>query len=169
MKTVQNFGLFYILFVVAQMFICNYFNFSMYVTLSILPVLVMYIPLSVNTILTMLIAFCTGLATDALSDAVLGLNALALTPVALLRKPIIRMVMGEETIERQETLNVRKNGFLSISLAIVLSCFIFIAIYIIADGAGTRPLWFNVARFFASVASSYLLSLIIVKALTPEK
>ena len=43
------------------------------------------------------------------------------------------------------------------------------AIYIIADGAGTRPLWFNVARFFASVASSYLLSLIIVKALTPEK
>ena len=125
--------------------------------------------LSVNTILTMLIAFCTGLATDALSDAVLGLNALALTPVALLRKPIIRMVMGEETIERQETFTVRKNGFLRISLAIVLSCCIFMAIYIIADGAGTRPLWFNAARFFASVASSYLLSLIIVKALTPEK
>lgn len=169
MKTVQNFGIMYLLLVVGQMFICNYFHLSMYVTLSILPVIVLYIPLSVNTVLAMLIAFATGLSVDALSESVFGLNALALVPVALCRKKIIKTVIGEETVERQETFSVRRNGLSKISAAVILSLAVFFTVYILADGAGVRPVWFNLARFAASIACSYILSLFIVRILTPAE
>lgn len=168
MKTNRNIGLTYILMVIVQMFICNYFNFSMYVTMSILPAIILCVPLSVSTILTMVIAFATGLATDVFSDAVLGLNAMSLVPVALARKYIIRTFIGEETVERQESFSIRKNGIGKVSAAIALGELIFFAIYIIMDGAGTRPVWFNISRLCASMAASYILSLIAIRMLSSE-
>ena len=169
MKTNRNIGLTYILMVIVQMFICNYFHFSMYVTLSMLPAMVLCIPLSVNTSLAMVIAFATGLATDVFSDAVLGLNAMSLVPVALARKYIIRTFIGEETVERGESFSFRKNGLGKVSAAIALCELIFFAIYIIMDGAGTRPVWFNISRLCASMAASYILSLIAIRMLSSEE
>ncbi len=168
MKTNRNIGLTYILMVIVQMFICNYFHFSMYVTLSMLPAMVLCIPLSVNTSLAMVIAFATGLATDVFSDAVLGLNAMSLVPVALARKYIIRTFIGEETVEREESFSFRKNGLGKVSASIALCELIFFAIYIIMDGAGTRPVWFNISRLCASMAASYILSLIAIHMLSSE-
>ena len=168
MKTNRNIGLTYILMVIVQMFICNYFHFSMYVTLSMLPAMVLCIPLSVNTSLAMVIAFATGLATDVFSDAVLGLNAMSLMPVALARKYIIRTFIGEETVEREESFSFRKNGLGKVSASIALCELIFFAIYIIMDGAGTRPVWFNISRLCASMAASYILSLIAIHMLSSE-
>ena len=168
MKTNRNIGLTYILMVIVQMFICNYFHFSMYVTLSMLPAMVLCIPLSVNTSLAMVIAFATGLATDVFSDAVLGLNAMSLVPVALARKYIIRTFIGEETVEREESFSFRKTGLGKVSASIALCELIFFAIYIIMDGAGTRPVWFNISRLCASMAASYILSLIAIHMLSSE-
>ena len=168
MNTNRNIGLTYILMVIVQMFICNYFHFSMYVTLSMLPAMVLCIPLSVNTSLAMVIAFATGLATDVFSDAVLGLNAMSLVPVALARKYIIRTFIGEETVEREESFSFRKNGLGKVSASIALCELIFFAIYIIMDGAGTRPVWFNISRLCASMAASYILSLIAIHMLSSE-
>ena len=168
MKTNRNIGLTYILMVIVQMFICNYFHFSMYVTLSMLPAMVLCIPLSVNTSLAMVIAFATGLATDVFSDAVLGLNAMSLVPVALARKYIIRTFIGEETVEREESFSFRKNGLGKVSASIALCELIFFAIYIIMDGAGTRPVWFNISRLCASMAASSILSLIAIHMLSSE-
>ena len=168
MKTNRNIGLTYILMVIVQMFICNYFHFSMYVTLSMLPAMVLCIPLSVNTSLAMVIAFATGLATDVFSDAVLGLNAMSLVPVALARKYIIRTFIGEETVEREESFSFHKNGLGKVSASIALCELIFFAIYIIMDGAGTRPVWFNISRLCASMAASYILSLIAIHMLSSE-
>jgi hypothetical protein len=41
-------------------------------------------------------------------------------------------------------------------------------VYIILDGAGTKDLWFNLTRGFFSLISSYLISLIAVKTLSPD-
>lgn len=166
MKTAQNFGLMYILMVVGQMFICNYFHLSMYVSLTILPAIMLCIPLSAGTITAMLIAFASGLAVDALSDSVLGLNALSLVPVALCRKPVIRLFLGDEIIERKESFSFRQNGFMKIAGMTAICLSVFLLIYITADGAGVRPLWFNAARFAASLTCSWLLSLLVVNILT---
>ena len=90
-------------------------------------------------------------------------------PVAILRKPLIRMVFGEEVIEREETISIRKYGPIKMSIAILVVHTLFLVIYTAADGAGTRPFWFNAARVAASLVPGYVLSLIVSGVLLPDK
>lgn len=168
MKTSQNFGLFYFMLTVVQMIICNCFHLSAYVTLSILPVMILCMPAARNTLTAMLTAFVTGLAVDLFAEGLMGLNALALVPVALLRKPVVQAIFGKDLIEREEDFSFRKYGAGKISIAVLIMQSVFLVIYILADGAGTRPLWFNAARFGASLAAGYVLSMAVAKAILPE-
>lgn len=168
MKTPQHFGLIYFTLAIAQIIIGNCFHLSAYITLSILPVMVLCIPLNVGTIAAMLIAFATGLAADASCEGLAGLNALALVPVAFIRKPLIRLVFGEELIERKQQFSIRKFGWTKTSAAILAVQSIFLIIYIIADGAGARPFWFNASRFGASLAAGWLLSLAVAAVIVPD-
>ncbi|MGN1211072.1 MAG: hypothetical protein ACI4TM_05255 [Candidatus Cryptobacteroides sp.] len=169
MKTTQNKLLTIILMTIVQMVICNFFDFSLYVVLSLLPAMIMCYPLSRGTMETMVVAFLSGLAVDWLSDGLIGLNALALVPVALCRKPVTSLIMGEEAIVREEDFTIRKNGFLKVSAVLVAGEVIFFAIYILADGALTRPFWFDLTRFLASVVASYFLSLAVVEVMSPSR
>lgn len=169
MKIPQHFGLVYCLLAIAQIIIGNCFYLSSYVSLSILPVMILCIPLNISTPAAMVIAFATGLATDVLSEGLIGLNALAAVPVAFVRTQIIRIIFGEELIERQESFSFRKFGAIKISLAIIIAQAVFLAVYILADGAGTRPLWFNAARFAASLSAGYVLSMIVAGVITPDE
>ena len=45
---------------------------------------------------------------------------------------------------------------------------IFLTIYIILDGAGTKDVWFNLTRGAVSLAASYLVSLIVINTLAPD-
>ena len=148
-----EFYLVYVLLTVAQMLLCNYLHVSPYLMLSILPVMVLCIPIRVPTVWAMVIAFLTGLAVDLLAEGVLGLNVLALVPVAFARK---------------EDFSVRKNGFGEVALAVFLVQALFLAVYIWADGAGTRPFSFNAIRFGVSLAAGVLVSLLVIDLLAPD-
>lgn len=158
----------FVLTAVLQVLICNYCNFSLYITLSILPVLILYLPLSIGPILSLVIAFVTGLAVDATAEGILGLNALALVPTALIRKPLLRIMFGEELMERKESPTFRKYGFFPIMFTVLIMEALFLVIYITADGAGTRPFWFNLARFAASLGCSTILAMITAGVIMPD-
>ena len=91
----QHFGIMYALLVIGQAVLCNYAALGPYITLSMLPAMVLCIPTSLSTISCMLIAFASGLAVDWMSEGIIGLNAAAIVPVALLRNWIIKIFMGE--------------------------------------------------------------------------
>ena len=167
-KTVHNFPVLFMLLVFAQMIISNYFNFSMFVTLSILPAIVICIPVSVSTLVCMTIGFATGLAVDVMADGVIGLNALALVPVALFRRMFIRIFLGEDIINRNEDFTFRKNGIAKVSLVMFCSIVLFFGIYVIADCAGMRPAWFCTVKIAASTLVSYIVSLLAVSILTSK-
>ena len=162
----KTFTLTYILLVIAQMVLSNYFHFTPLVMLTILPAMVLCIPTKVNTFWAMVIAFATGLAVDWLAEGTLGINALSLVPVAFVRKTLIGMVFGVEPFEQKENLSIRKYGFARISFAIILLTALFLAIYIMADCAGTRPLWFMATEFGMSLLASYLMSILLVNLLS---
>lgn len=164
----QSFGLLFILMVFGQMILCNFAGFSPYVMLSMLPAMIICVPLTVSTPLCMLIAFVTGLSVDWLSEGLIGLNASSLIPVALMRKPLIRFFLGEDLIVRSDSFSIRKNGLGKISLVLGVSLMIFLGIYIFLDGAGTRPVWFNMARFGVSFACNMVLALIVTNILTVD-
>ena len=164
-----TFGILYILLVIVQIIICNYFQFSPYFVLSILPAMVLCIPLNIGTGMAMVIAFVTGLSVDWLAEGLIGINTVALLPVAYARKTIIRIILGEDLISRQESFTFRKNGIVKIGIALLISYLIFFVIYITFDGAGTRSFWFNLLRFILSLSGSLIAALITTSAITSEE
>ena len=166
MKTNQNFGLLYVLLVICQIIICNHAYLGPYIMLTMLPAMVLCIPTGISTISCMLIAFASGFGVDWLSEGLLGINVASILPVALLRKGIIRIFLGEDLIARNDSFSIRKNGAVKVSLAISAATAIFLAVYILLDGAGTRPFWFCLSRFAASLACNLPLGILAVKVLT---
>ena len=139
-----------------------------YITLSILPIMILCLPLKISTVAAMIIAFVTGLSVDFLAEGLIGINALALVPVAYVRKSLIGFVFGQDLVSSGEDFSISKNGLGEVSMAILLVPSLFLIIYIAADGAGTRPFWFNAARFGASLAAGYLVALLLVDTLVPD-
>lgn len=158
----------YILLTVIQIVICNYMFLGPVVIVSVLPAAVMFWPLRSRTETAMIAAFCTGLAVDWLCDGVLGLNAAALVPVALVQKPLVRLYIGEDAIARQEKLSVKKTGWPKILAVCSSALALYLAIYIFLDGAGTRTFLFNLMRFAFSTAASLPVSALTVYALTNQ-
>lgn len=169
MRTGQNFWLLYAMLAIIQTVICNYFQFTPYALVTLLPAMVLCIPLQTSTSASMVIAFATGLLVDWLSEGLIGINAAALVPVALARKAVIRTFIGEDLIARKDSFTFHKNGIRKISLALSANLTIFLVIYILLDGAGTRPVWFSLAQFGISLSINMILSLIVASILTPEE
>lgn len=166
MKTGQHFKLIFVLVLICQTFLSNYTSLGPYIMLTMLPTMILCLPTGTKTITGMLVAFACGFAVDLFSEGLLGLNIAALLPVALLRKPIIRLFLGEDLIVRNDSFSIRKNGLGKVSLAQILSCGLFLAVYIFLDGAGTRPFWFCLAKFFASLVCCWILSIAVINTLT---
>ena len=162
------FWLYYVLLVIAQLLLTNYLRVSPYLVFTILPALVLCISIRVGCVSAMLIAFATGLTVDFLSEGVIGLNTLALLPVAYFRNGIIRLVFGTELFARSEDFSVQRNGFAKTVLALLLSYALFLAVYVWIDSAGVRPLLFNVIRFTVSLGASLLVSLLTLGLLAPD-
>ena len=168
MKVNQHFGTLYILLLIGQIILCNYGQFSPYILLTILPAMVLCIPPSISTISGMLIAFASGLSIDWLSEGLIGLNTAAILPVALLRKGIIKIFMGEDLITRGDRFSYRKNGFAKISTAHTVCLLVFLTLYIILDGAGTRSTSFCLIKGGLSFVCNFLLAIIITNILSPD-
>lgn len=163
----QNYFIYYLALVVAQMLICNYFNLTPYLMLTVLPAAVLCLPTRIGTPLAMVIAFATGLCVDFLAEGVPGLNTLALVPVAWVRLPLCKFIFGEELVVRGEDFSIRKHGIGKVTFACVLVQALFLLVYLWADGAAARPFLFLVERFACSLVAGTALAVAIVDIAKP--
>ena len=168
MKTSQNYTLTFVLLLICQLFLSNYTCLGPYVLLTMLPTMILCLPTGLGSITGMVIAFTCGFFTDLLADGLLGLNIAALLPVALCRRGIIRIFLGEDLLVRKDGFSIRKNGIAKVSLAQVTACALFLATYIMLDGAGTRPFWFCITKFFVSLAICWALGILVINILTVD-
>ena len=165
----NHFWLIFFLMVVFQTIICTYFQFTQYVMLSILPVLILLFPIRYSTPITLFVAFASALFVDFLGEGgMLGLNVVALLPVAFLKNGIVKLVFGGEVFARGQDVTFERYGAGKMSTAIIIAQAVFLILYIWIDSAGTRPFWFNLARFAGSLAAGYCLSLALAAVLTRE-
>ena len=159
----------FLILTIAQLLITNYLHLSYYITLSMLPTMILFLPIRIGTVGAMIIAFITGFAVDFFAEGLIGLNILALVPVAFVRRTLLSLVFGGEIFSRQEDPSVKKSGFGSILLAILLAEALFLIVYIWADGAGVRPTWFNLLRFVCSLGAGTVVSIFAADLLTGDK
>ena len=168
MRVNQHFGILYSLLLIGQIVLCNYAALGPYVVLTMLPAMIMCLPTTLRTSTCMLIAFASGLCVDWLSEGLIGLNAAAAVPLALLRNSIIKVFLGEDLITRGDRFSVRKNGLSKVMVAMFTANILYLGIYVLLDGAGTRPAFFNLARLGISTACCLVLSLIVTNILSPD-
>lgn len=164
-----GFVILFLILLVVQVLLMQFFNFSRLVMINFLPVMILCIPINRGSIFSMLIAFVTGLAADFFGDGMLGLSSIALVPLAFARIGIIRLVFGSEVIVRGDNISLRKQGIPKMALATLLSCSIFTLIYVIADAAGTMPFWLLSARIICSLLASTLVSFFVADLLTSDE
>lgn len=168
MKVSQHFGILYCLLLIGQLILCNYATLGPYIMLTMLPAMIMCIPTTISTAVCMLIAFASGLAVDWLSEGLIGLNAAAAVPVALLRNGAIKIFLGEDLITRGDRFSIKKNGLFKIAVVMFTALVVYLEIYIFLDGAGTRPTWFNFTRLGLSTICCLALSFIVINILSPD-
>ena len=168
MRVNQHFGILYSLLLIGQIVLCNYAALGPYVVLTMLPAMILCLPTTLRTSTCMLIAFASGLAVDWLSEGLLGLNAAAAVPVALLRNGAIKIFLGEDLITRGDRFSIKKNGLFKISVVMFTALVMYLGIYIFLDGAGTRPTWFNFTRLGLSTICCLALSMIVINILSPD-
>lgn len=158
----------YFVLLIAQVLLWNFFNFSQFIILCILPVMVLCIPIRHGTVYSLILAFITGFLADFVTGGMLGLTSLALVPVALVRVPVLRLAFGQELFSRGDNISVHKLGAGKMLIGIILVTSLFAILYVWADGAGTRPFWFNFLKVLLSVALSSLVSLLVSFILCPD-
>lgn len=165
---IDGFTVKYLLLLVTQILLCNFFNFSQFLMISFLPVMILMLPIGRSTPFCLILAFVTGFAVDFFADGHLGLHVAALLPVALLRRPVIMMVFGSELFSRGENVSPHRQGWQKLFLGTAISTAIFMAAYILIDSAGTRALWVDIVKFFNSTTISTLISLLAANLLSSE-
>lgn len=147
----------------------NFFPLSHLITVALLPAVVISLPMRISTPWALVLAFILALLSDLFTDGVLGLSAAALLPVALTRLWTVRVVFGRDVVVRGEDISIQRQGIAKMLLALVISCGLYLCIFIWIDGAGMRAFSFNLLRFILSLAASSLLGLIVVNILTSER
>lgn len=156
----------YILFLVAQIIVWTYFNFSQFVMITVLPAMILAIPARHGAIFSMAVAFVTGFIVDFLASGMLGLTSLALVATAFVRIPILRFAFGNELFSRGGSISTKSFGQMKMFVGILCATLVFVLIYVWADGAGTRPFWFNAVKVLASLLASTLISFPVVNFLS---
>lgn len=158
----------YVLLFLAQAALWNYFNFSPYVLVVFLPVMILCLPLEKGSVYAMLVAFLTGLAADFIVTGQLGLTSFALVPVGLVRRDVIRLVFGSELFARGEELSFHRQGWQKFVPCVLIVTAVFLLIYIWVESAGMYSFGFCVLKFALSLLVSGAVSLAIAFVLLEE-
>ncbi|MBP5488664.1 MAG: hypothetical protein J6X77_03740 [Bacteroidales bacterium] len=157
-------GRYFIVFAIlclAQALISNYFLFSQYVLISMLPLLIVSLPPRYGTPAALGLAFVAGFVVDFVGGGTLGLTSCTLLPLALLRLPLLRLVSGEEILTERDISPIARQAAAEQALTMVLACLLFFGLYVWVDSAGTRPFWFNAVRTLLSTGVSALLCVLL--------
>ena len=150
-----------ILLFLLQLVISDYVHLGPWITLCLLPLLILQIPRSRSPHVVMLIAFGLGLGLDILSDGVPGLNAFAAVLAAAPRKFFYRLLVNAVRQDKTEVPLLRETGLLKYLKYLGVLTAIYLAAYTLVDCISVRPLGYIAAKFLISWVASTALCLLL--------
>lgn len=144
-----------------QLVISDYVHLGPWITLCLLPLLILQIPRSRSPHVVMLIAFGLGLGLDILSDGVPGLNAFAAVLATAPRKFFYRLLVNADRQDKTEVPLLRETGLLKYLKYLGVLTAIYLAAYTLVDCISVRPLGYIAAKFLISWMASTALCLLL--------
>lgn len=153
--------LYFILVFLLQLAITDYLYLGPWVTVCILPLLILLMPLSWSPHRVMIVAFALGLGLDVLSAGVVGLNAFAAVMAAAPRRMLYRVLVNSDRQDTTEVLILRQAGFEPYFKMLLALTALYLAAFILLDCVSLRPAGFILGKFLASTVVSTLLGLVL--------
>ncbi len=156
---------YYLLVFVLQVLLTNLVDTGLWVTLTLLPLIVIGFPATWDIRITMPVGFVLGLTADLATGGVPGTSAAACVALAALREPLYRGIVSPDGQNPAWTPSVRTLGiwtYLKFALAVYA---LYMLVFVLLDGFTLTPILFILARTalstLAGVALAALLSLFI--------
>lgn len=129
----------FVLIIIIQLLLDNYVDLGIYVYIAIFPYIILLLPFKYKGSSILLSAFAVGLLIDLLGNGVLGLNAGALTTMALCRRPFFKLVINEQSFNKQDAPSLAAFGASKYTLFLALNYAVFITVFVILEGMMSYP------------------------------
>lgn len=156
---------YYLLVFILQVLLSNLIDTGVWVTITLLPLIVIGFPAGWDLRITMPMGFVLGLAADLATGGVPGIGAAACVVLCALRDPLYRGIISPDGQNPAWTPSVRSLGiwtYLKYALAVYA---LYLLVFVILDGFTLTPVFFILARTALStlvgVALAAILSLFI--------
>lgn len=146
-----------LLIILIQVLCELYLNLGAYIYLAIFPYLILTLPYKIKTLPAMVISFGLGLLIDLLSNGVMGLNAGALTAMALFRQRFVSILVNVRNLGASDSPSLNLFGHFKFFVFSLLSASVFFITYILFDSMGFHPFLFNLLRLMLCVVINTVL------------
>lgn len=158
---------YFLMILLLQLFITRYGQLE-WMYISLLPAMIMCLPTVLPTSVNCIIAFALGITVDFCADGVMGLNTIALLPLAAINRSMLSLVISEELVERGYSFSFHQHGIFKIGLLLFIYLCIFFLIYILMDTNPQKDFAMTVTKLLCSTASSMVFGLIVCNVLCPR-
>lgn len=165
----RHFSIVFAVMLLLQLVLVKYCQIGHMIYISILPAMILCQPTSRPTPLVILLAFLTGMCVDLLADGVVGLNTAALLPLALIQKPVIRLMIDEDVVERHYSFSFFRHGYIRVGGALLVMTLLYMILYMVLDNAGDRTAGFVILRIFLSSLVSMIFAMVATAMLSPKQ
>lgn len=156
-KTVIYFIFLFIILTLAQTVVFN--NICLFNVAS--PIIFIYfilrLPVTLSTNWVLTLSFLLGLSVDIFSDTQ-GMNALACTILAMLRRPILRLFFAREDDLPNPELSVKSLGIATYAKYLFTSTLIYLTLIFMIDAFT----FFNPLQLFLRITTSCILTFILI-------
>jgi len=156
--------LFFVLVFLLQLAISDYVNLGPWITISLIPFLILLFPVQRTPHVVLLSAFGLGLLLDWLSAGVLGLNAFAAVMTAAPHCLLRRRLLNYDRHEEIGIILLQDVGLSKYFHYLFILTAIYLAAYILLDCVSVRPIGFILVKFVASTLASTALGLLLAYA-----
>ncbi len=129
----------FVLIIIIQLLLDNYVDLGIYVYIAIFPYIILLLPFKYKGVSILFSAFAFGLLIDLLGNGVLGLNAGALTTMALCRRPFLKLVINEQSFNKLDTPSLPLLGASKYAIFLFLSYALFNIAFVILEGMMSYP------------------------------
>ena len=146
-----------ILLIVFQSVLDNYLNITIYLSIALLPFIILILPYKMSTITTMITAFVIGILGDILGNGILGMTAAAMVGASAFRKILLNSLVNKEILTKKEYPDIHSLRLTDFTLYSSIFLAIYLLIFIAIDNAGLAPFGLFSLRFIISLLANILI------------
>ena len=146
--------------VFCQILVSEYVNIWAVLYIAVFPQFIILLPPTINRSAYMLTAFALGLSIDLFADGVLGLNAAALTAMAYMRHPVLKLTVPKASFESYDNqpLIPRTVELPKLALLNILLLAVFFTVYVLLDSAASFSAGYTLLKIFLCVAANSVIT-----------